>query len=158
MLARSAVAWAPLEIDETSLPLPPRLQELPTGSFVGRAVERERLSELLAEAGAGNRRVVLLPGEPGIGKTRLATHAALAARSEAAVVLYGRAEEELAIPYGPWIEAIRHYVDCASESTLRAYVEALERELPAPGGLPCRSHYRVATSALGRATWVTAGP
>ena len=123
------VTWAPLEIDETSLPLPPRLQELPPGSFVGRKVEQERLTELLAEAGAGNRRVVLISGEPGIGKTRLATQAALAARSEAAVVLYGRAEEELAIPYGPWIEAVSHYVDCASESTLRAHVESHGGEL-----------------------------
>ena len=54
-----------------SLPLPPRLQELPPVGFVGRSAERERLRTLFDEASEGNRRLALVSGEPGIGKTRL---------------------------------------------------------------------------------------
>jgi class 3 adenylate cyclase len=122
------VAWEPLGTDAPALPLPWRLQELPPGAFVGRQTERERLSQLLAEAGEG-RRLVLLAGEPGIGKTRLSTHTALEARSQGATVLYGRADEDLAIPYGPWIEALRHYVDHAPEAALRAHAERHGGEL-----------------------------
>ena len=39
--------------------------------LVGREVELARLEGLLAEASAGNRRIVFVTGEPGIGKTRL---------------------------------------------------------------------------------------
>jgi class 3 adenylate cyclase len=116
------VGWEPLGA-EGALPLPPRLQEVPPGGFVGRARERERLAELLSQASQGNRRLVLISGEPGIGKTRLSTHTALAARSQRAAVLYGRCDEELAIPYGPWIEALTHYVEHGPEETLRAHAQ-----------------------------------
>ena len=44
--------------------------------------------------------MALLSGEPGIGKTRLATYAALEARAQGATVLYGRCDEELGLPHG----------------------------------------------------------
>jgi class 3 adenylate cyclase/tetratricopeptide (TPR) repeat protein len=123
------VAWEPLGEEGSPLPLPPRLQEIPPGGFVGREQERERLAQLLREASEGNRRVALISGEPGIGKTRLSTHTALEARSQSAIVLYGRADEELALPYGPWIEALKHYVEHAPEPVLREHVERHGGEL-----------------------------
>ncbi|HEY4426964.1 MAG TPA: AAA family ATPase [Solirubrobacteraceae bacterium] len=120
-LAAVEVAW---QAREESRPLPPRLQEMPPGGFVGRAHEAERLAELLSKSSDGQRRLVLISGEPGIGKTRLATHAALEARSSAgALVLYGRCDEELAIPYGAWVEALQHLVDHAPRSVLSAHAE-----------------------------------
>ena len=78
-----AVGWQPLA-DETprelaSWPLP---SELPVSrlSYVGRRAERERLADALSAARGGERRVVLLSGEPGIGKTRLAAFAVQSAR------------------------------------------------------------------------------
>lgn len=123
------VIWEPIAAAAAPLSLPSRLQELPPGSFVGRAADRARLAELAAEARAGRTRLALLAGEPGIGKTRLATHTAMEARAEGATVLYGRADEELALPYGPWIEALRHYVLHAPEPTLREYVASSGGEL-----------------------------
>ena len=124
------VTWEPLGEEAPSLPLPPRLQEMPPGGFVGRTADRARLSELLDEASEGNRRLALISGEPGVGKTRLSTHTALEARrAHRTVVLYGRADEELAIPYRPWIEALTHYVEHAPESVLRAHVERHGGEL-----------------------------
>jgi tetratricopeptide (TPR) repeat protein len=123
------VGWEPLSEEGRSLPLPPRLQEMPPGGFVGRNAERERLAELIRDAIDGSRRLALISGEPGIGKTRLATHAAFEARSHGALVLYGRCDEELAVPYGPWIEALTHYVEHGPEQVLHAHVERHGGEL-----------------------------
>ena len=46
-------------------------------------------------------------GEAGIGKTRLAAELARAVHGEGALVLYGRCDEGLAVPYQPWVEALR---------------------------------------------------
>jgi class 3 adenylate cyclase/tetratricopeptide (TPR) repeat protein len=119
------ILWEP----QAAAPLPPRIQEMPPGGFVGRTAERERLAELFQEARNRSRRLALISGEPGIGKTRLATRTALDERSEGAVVLYGRCDEELAVPYGLWVEALTHYVDHAPEKLLRAHVERHGGEL-----------------------------
>jgi DNA-binding SARP family transcriptional activator len=124
-----AVDGKPLGEEARVFPLPPRLRETPPGGFVGRASERERLGEFFREASEGHLRLALVSGEPGIGKTRLASHAALEARSEGAIVLYGRTEEELAIPYGPWLEALTCYVAHGPEAVLRAHVESQGGEL-----------------------------
>ena len=123
------VAWEPLGPTARAFPLPPRLQGLPPAGFVGRAAEHDLLCGLLAEAREGGRRLALISGEPGVGKTRLSTHVAVEARADGAVVLYGRADEDLAVPYGPWIEALRHYVDHASDSALREHVASHGGEL-----------------------------
>ena len=53
---------------------------------------------------------MLLAGEPGIGKTRLATEVARRAHAEGATVLYGRSDAESLVPYQPFIAALEHYV------------------------------------------------
>jgi hypothetical protein len=116
------VTWEPVG-EAPSLPLPARLQGVPPASFVGREEEGERLRALFAEACEGKRRLVLLSGEPGIGKSRLSTHAAMEARAHGAVVLYGGSERELGVPYGPWVEALAHYVRDAPERVLQSHVE-----------------------------------
>jgi class 3 adenylate cyclase/tetratricopeptide (TPR) repeat protein len=124
------VGWEPLGEEGPSLPLPPRLREMPPGGFVGRSRERARLTELVKDSTEGSRGLALISGEPGIGKTRLSTHTALEARgSHRAVVLYGRCDDELAIPYRPWIEALTHYVEHGPESVLRSHVERHGGEL-----------------------------
>jgi tetratricopeptide (TPR) repeat protein len=79
--------------------------------------------------------VALISGEPGIGKTRLATHTALMCHGEGAAVLFGRCAEELGAPYGPWIEALSTYVDNAPVEVLEGHVERdggeLKRLVPA---------------------------
>jgi class 3 adenylate cyclase/tetratricopeptide (TPR) repeat protein len=135
------VGWQPVERAPHGMPLPRRLQGVPPIAFVGREAEREQLKQLLEQARAGGLRIVLLSGEPGIGKTRLACHAALEAHAEDATVLFGRSEEDLRVPYGPWAEALSHYVEHAPEAALRAHiarvggevarlVPALRRRLP----------------------------
>jgi hypothetical protein len=55
--------------------------------------------------------VVFVSGEPGIGKTRLAVEAALAAQDQGALVLAGRCDEEVVRPFQPFAESLRHQVD-----------------------------------------------
>ena len=116
------VTWEPVG-EAPSLPLLPRLQGVPPASFVGREAEGERLRALFAEACEGKRRLALLSGEPGIGKSRLSAHAAMEARADGAAVLYGGTDRELGVPYGPWVEALSHYVRNAPERVLQSHVE-----------------------------------
>ena len=60
---------------------------------------------------AGDPQLVLIGGEPGIGKTRLAAELALAVHDDRAVVLHGRCDEGMGVPYQPFVEALRYDVD-----------------------------------------------
>lgn len=61
--------------------------------FVGRDREMAELLAGLEEAFAGQGRLFLLSGEPGIGKSRLADEFAHGARERGAGVLWGRCWE-----------------------------------------------------------------
>jgi tetratricopeptide (TPR) repeat protein len=116
------IAWEPLGIELSSVALPGPLRTLPGTAYVGRVGERERLAELCAQARMGARRIVLISGEPGIGKTRLASHTALATHIDGATVLWGGASQDLGAPYAPWLEALSRYVEEAPEEVLTEHV------------------------------------
>ncbi len=103
-----------------ALPMPLRLATAVRVGFAGRSGERERLTRQFQMVSAGARGVALVAGEPGIGKTRLATAAAVAAHAEGAAVLLGRCDEDISVPYQPWIEALGHLVTHTPESVLTA--------------------------------------
>ncbi len=109
------VLWEP-RLD-AGLSLPPRL-EADRVAFVGRSAEREVFEQAWKRAHTGTRQVVLVAGEPGVGKTRLATEAALAAHAGGATVLLGVCDEDLAVPYQPFVEALRHYVAVSADDEL----------------------------------------
>ncbi len=90
----------------TAVPLPRLLTRAEQFAFVGRAEERGALDAAWAAALEGERRVVLLAGEPGAGKTRLASEFATAAHDDGSLVLAGRCDEGLAVPYQPFVEAL----------------------------------------------------
>ncbi len=83
-------------------PFPPALAGR-GGAFAGRAAELRAVSDALRP---GRRGVLLLAGEPGIGKTRLLAEAGRAAHADGATVLYGRCHEERLTPYEPFVEAL----------------------------------------------------
>jgi DNA-binding SARP family transcriptional activator/tetratricopeptide (TPR) repeat protein len=97
--------------------------------FVGREEEIGSLDALLAEARAGARRLVLLAGEAGIGKTRLAAELARRAHAAGAVVLYGRFDEETLAPYQPLAEMLRGWSGGASLEALAPAMGARAGEL-----------------------------
>jgi tetratricopeptide (TPR) repeat protein len=95
-----------------------------SGDFVGREHELERLDAALTDAFGGRGRLVVLSGEQGIGKTRIATEVAARAGRAGARVCWGRCyEREGAPPYWPWVQVIRACAEWCDPELVR-------RELP----------------------------
>ena len=98
---------------------PPRYQvRVPTSQREGRLVGRSRESGLLRDwwttlqLGAG--RLLLVDGDPGIGKTRLVAELARAVEAEGALVLWGRCDEDPVAPFQPFAEALGRYFQSLS--------------------------------------------
>ena len=104
-------------------PLPSRLRAYGPAELVGREREREALAEVLSLASRGERAAMLISGEPGVGKTRLVSEFAQQAHEEGWLVLGGRSDEALELPYQPFVEALEHLVEHAPEPLLRAHAD-----------------------------------
>jgi DNA-binding SARP family transcriptional activator/predicted ATPase len=79
-----------------------------SGPLIGRTGEYVRLIEAYRATGSGQPQVVLLRGEAGIGKTRLAREFLAWAAEQGADVLQGHAFEASGrLPYQPLVEALR---------------------------------------------------
>ena len=91
--------------------------------FIGRRQEMAVLSAALADALAGKGQLVMISGEPGIGKTRLVQQAAAHAASSGFQVLSGWCYEHGgAPPYWPFAQPIRHYIAAAYLHQLRSQI------------------------------------
>ena len=90
-------------------PAQPRavLNGIARGRFVGREPELALCKAAWLEAAAGARRVVIIEGEAGVGKTRLARELASQVAVLGGRVLPGECYAEGAAPYAPIGEAIR---------------------------------------------------
>jgi DNA-binding SARP family transcriptional activator len=89
--------------------------------FVGRAEELAILEEALAAALGGRSRVVMVSGQPGIGKTRLVEELAGGAGSQSAVWAWGRCYEAgAAPPLWPWSQVISALAADDTEPVLAA--------------------------------------
>jgi class 3 adenylate cyclase/tetratricopeptide (TPR) repeat protein len=118
--------------------------------FIGREPERAQLRQLLDRAAGGHGGLVLIGGEPGIGKTRLATELAADATTRFRFGIGHCYESGRDVPYMPWVEMIEGAMrdtgpaelreslgDDASE--LARLVPELRRlfpDIPAPVELP----------------------
>jgi len=106
--ALPAAAPAP---DEAPLPIGAYLGSLPAGPLIGREREWSRLVAALDEVSAGAGRAVLLAGEPGAGKTRLAQESLLALRDRGYVIGAGSClETRQAVPYFPFLDVLPRLV------------------------------------------------
>jgi predicted ATPase len=93
--------------------------------FVGRAQTLQQLTGALDAAMAGSGQVVLLAGEPGIGKTRLAEELARIARPRGVRVLNGWCYEGRgAPPFWPWVQILRALARTYTAERLRAKLGA----------------------------------
>src|SRR5215475_5724616 len=87
--------------------------------FVGRVAEREGLAAHIAAARGGSGRVVLVRGEPGVGKTRLVEESVAAVAP--ARVLWGRCQGMEGAPaFWPWVQVLRAYAVATPPEQLRA--------------------------------------
>jgi predicted ATPase len=105
--------------------------QVTTGRFVGRTQELARLRGLLARAAGGEPLLVLLGGEAGVGKTRLAEQFAAAAQEQGARVLVGGCVPlgEEGLPFAPVVQALRGLADQLDPAELQAVAGPARAEL-----------------------------
>ncbi len=84
---------------------------------------------LLPSAEGEGRRVVLLGGEPGSGKSRLVREFAAEAAGSGALVLYGACDAVVHTPYGPFAQALERLAPMLDEQELRDALGASAGEL-----------------------------
>ena len=134
-VAAARVVWEPLieptaEVDtDAVVPIPSALLGAVT-AYVGREELRDRLVAEWQDARSGVCRTILLAGEPGVGKTRTAAELARLAYADGGLVLYGRCDEELGVPYQPFVEALDHYAQHVGSPVLGRLPGELTRLVP----------------------------
>ncbi len=119
---------------QARVPLPSRLEPHGPPVFVNRQAERDALRESLAQVAASGRRAAFITGDPGIGKTRLVSEVAYEAHGAGTLVLAGRCDERLELPYQPFVELCEHLVEHAPAEMLEDHVarygDSLSRLVP----------------------------
>ncbi len=124
LAALTTIAAAPLEpaapADSGPAPTRPGGPVLLRTRFVGRDKELAQVKAGLEAALSGRGSLVMVVGEPGIGKTRLSEELSVYARLRGAQVMFGQCyESEGAPPYIPFVEALRQYVAIRPPEALR---------------------------------------
>ncbi|HZD02656.1 MAG TPA: BTAD domain-containing putative transcriptional regulator [Actinomycetes bacterium] len=113
--------------------LPPVFAASPQAPLVGRDAELDRLWRAWEGARASGHRLVVVSGEPGIGKSRLAAELARLVLADGGEVLVGHADEEPMAPYQPFVEALGQHEGLAGTAARlpEAVRSRLARLLPA---------------------------
>ena len=142
-----AVDWQPAPTEEESPPSP-------TSELVGRKRELSRLSEIINAARGGKGATVLISGEPGVGKTRLAEEASAVAATFGFSALTGRCFEEVGSPpYGPFLEMVNAATNAMPAMSMQFFDSLLDRGEVGPQlgldhgpvrGLTARSEFAMA--------------
>ncbi len=104
--------------------LPMSLQTPAAHPFVGRAAALASLERSWQLAGSGGQ-IVLIGGEAGSGKTRLTAEFARLAHRSGATVLLGGCDDDLAVPYQPWVQAVEQLLAVLPTSTATGELAAL---------------------------------
>jgi transcriptional regulator with XRE-family HTH domain/tetratricopeptide (TPR) repeat protein len=100
------------------------LGSLPAAELVAREAERTAIVDALAAVSAGEGRIVLLTGEPGIGKTRLAQETNAYAEERGFLVATGRCyQPQSGAPFTPWFEAFAMLHDAAPAAVRDGIIE-----------------------------------
>ena len=98
--------------------------------LVGREPELNALEDALLAASRGDGQIVLLAGEAGLGKSRLATELQRRALKIGMTVLWGGCSEaDLSLPYLPFLEAIGNYLATSDLVRVREQLGPVRREL-----------------------------
>ena len=91
--------------------VPVRHHESP---FVGRERESALLRDWWASVPDGGGRLLLVDGDPGIGKTRLVVELAATVEADRGIWLWGRCDEDHVAPFQPFAEALGRYFQLPS--------------------------------------------
>lgn len=103
-------------------PLPAAITQLLDPVFVGRDRELASIASLRDDSESRQRRVAVIAGEAGIGKSRLAAEAAFEASARGWRVLSGRCERDMGVPFAPFLEAIGPVIAELDDDRLRRHL------------------------------------
>jgi DNA-binding SARP family transcriptional activator/tetratricopeptide (TPR) repeat protein len=121
----------------------------PGAVLVGRDVELREAIAALDEA-RGATRVVLVEGEPGIGKTRLLEELAAEAAGRGTTVLWGRAYEGGATPaFWPWLPPLRALAATRGDGGLAPELAAVIGSNGEVGGAADRTRFQLFDAVTG---------
>jgi tetratricopeptide (TPR) repeat protein len=109
--------------------LPGELLAAPDRRFVGRVHELDEIERRWQVAASGTGQVVLLSGEPGIGKTYLASEAARRLHARGGLVLLGHCDEFVGPAYQPFREAIGRFARSCTPEELNARIGSRTSDL-----------------------------
>ncbi|HEV8339948.1 MAG TPA: protein kinase, partial [bacterium] len=133
---RALQALRPSTLDETEEPageapaVAALLGTVRRGRLIARDTELRELKGYIDLAISGQGQMVLVAGEPGIGKTRLSRESMVYARLRGARVLTGACyEQEATVPYLPFMEALRNYIRSRPPAEIRDEVGEAGPEL-----------------------------
>jgi tetratricopeptide (TPR) repeat protein len=130
--ARAQRAVGRLVVDRQPVEAPRTPLESDAGPLVGRTSEFGLLVGLLAHLTGGSGHVVLIEGEPGIGKSRLMQELAAYAHVRSLHTLATRCYEiERAMPYQPVIDLVTQAVELAPAQTLQGLAPVSLAEIAA---------------------------
>ena len=119
------------EIRSPKVPGAVRSRYRPPGVMVGRERELATILSELDDAASGRGRLVLISGEPGVGKTRLTDEVAQAAGARRMAIMVGHcSEHDEAVAYLPFVEILENFVNRTPDlELLRATLGDEGREL-----------------------------
>jgi DNA-binding CsgD family transcriptional regulator len=109
--------------------LPASLRLASPFPFVGRYAELRQLRTLIPMADGEGRRVVLLGGEPGSGKSRLVREFAREGSASGTLVLYGACDAVVHTPYAPFAQALDHLARVLDPAEVRGAIGSTGGEL-----------------------------
>jgi predicted ATPase/DNA-binding XRE family transcriptional regulator len=119
------------------------LGAVPFGSLIGRQTELQHIANIIETVCGGAGRLVLLAGEPGVGKTRLAQEVTLTLQELRFLVATGSCHEsQQAVPYGPFLDIL----STVSEAAPPDIRSVMEQRWPYLGSL-LPEQFRVAPRA-----------
>jgi predicted ATPase/class 3 adenylate cyclase len=122
--------FPPLRVEAAGASSATPLQQLMRSRLVGREGESRQLLAHWERAQQAHGQLVLLSGEPGVGKTRLAQDLIAHVQQAGSTVLRGGCYEyEATTPYLPIVEAFRDWVHVQSAQALRATLGATAPEI-----------------------------
>jgi tetratricopeptide (TPR) repeat protein len=139
-------------------------QERTEPPIVGREREMHILDDAVDRARSGEPGVVLLEGEPGIGKSRLLREVRARAEAAGCLVVVGQGYEDVTLPFRPFVEALLPLagrlseVDGADAQQIRQFLHlGTARDAPRPLTSAGTERLRLFT-AIARTLGILSGP
>ncbi len=126
-LARGDDPEASVRREDATILVSPTPTAMP---FVGRGADLERLAQLWSASAYGSGSIVLLGGEAGVGKSRLAQELALLVESQGGGVFVGATSPGEARPYEAIVDALRGALSLITSSLGATELGILSRVLP----------------------------